>query len=186
VINPNTQDKLNKVEVAVPNTAPPAPAGGGQQSGKTPGGISLNSKVTPLPGRSGGFTIGTNKSPEPPLQVTKAMSVRPVISHVTVPAVKTMSGQFSGGFSNKMYQPPIARQAPTSFATARPSFGNAGFAQHAVSFTPQHAVPSFGGGMPAQGGMMMGRSSFGGGGGGGMMMGHSSFGGGGFGGGHGR
>jgi hypothetical protein len=40
--------------------------------------------------------------------------------------------------------------------------------------------------MPAQGGMMMGRSSFGGGGGGGMMMGHSSFGGGGFGGGHGR
>jgi hypothetical protein len=64
--------------------------------------------------------------------------------------------------------------------------GATGFAQHAVSFAPQHAAPSFGGGMPGQGGMMMGRSSFSGGA-GGMMMGHSSFGGGGFGvGGHGR
>jgi hypothetical protein len=183
VINPSTQDKLNKLKVAVPNTAPPAPAGGAQPAGKTPGGINLNSKVTPLPGRSGAIAIGANKSPEPPLKVTKAVSVRPVISHVTVPAVKTMSGQFSGGFSNKMYQPPVAPKA--SFVSARPNFGNAGFAQHAVIFAPQRVAPSFGGGTPGQGGMMMGRSSFSSGG-PGMTMGHPSFGGGGFGGGHGR
>jgi hypothetical protein len=85
-------------------------------------------------------------------------------THVTGPAVKTISGQFSGGFNNKMYQPPIARQAPSSFVTGRPNFGNAGFTQHAVAFAPQHAAPSFGGGMPGQGGMVMGRSSFSGGG----------------------
>ena len=96
------------------------------------------------------------------------------IQRAAVPAAKTMSGQFSGGFSNKMYQPPIARPAPTRFVTARPNFGNAGFAQHAVAFAPQHVAPSFGGGTPGQGGMMMGRSSFSGGG-GGMMVGHSSF-----------
>jgi hypothetical protein len=167
-LNKDAQNKLSNVKVITP-------AGPSQPAGTTPGGIGNdkiiplpNGKVTPLPNLGGKFTMGPNKSAEPPLPLNQGMTVHPVNNQVTIPA-KTMSGSFSGGFQNQMYHPQTAPSAPPGFSTARPSFGNPGYSSQSLPLAPQHATANLGGGITgaSSGGIMTGRSSFSGGFGGG-------------------
>jgi hypothetical protein len=161
--NKDAQNKLSNLKVITP-------AGPSQAAGTSPGGIGNdkiiplpNSKVTPLPNLGGKVTIGPNKSAEPPLPVNQGMTVHPLNTQVTVPAAKTMSGSFSGSFQNQMYHPPLAPSGPSGFAPARPAIGNPGYSSQSLPLVPQHTTANLGGmAGPSSGGMMTGRSSFGG------------------------